>query len=223
MKLHGIRLPHKKDTADSIPSKIPLPETVIIPMSMHIGKSAVPIVKPGEQVKVGQLIGEADGFVSSPVYSSVSGKVKKIDEIPMSGGAKTAAVVIETDGLQEKHEDIVAPNVTDFESFVDAVRKSGIVGLGGAGFPTFVKLGVKDLSLIKTVVINAAECEPYITSDTRTMLDKANYISDGIDALQKYLGAKHIIIGIEDNKKECIAKMKALASEKDGVEVHTLP
>lgn len=223
MKLRGIRLPHKKDTAGSVPVKIPLPETVIIPMSMHIGKSAIPIVKLGDQVKVGQLIGEADGFVSSPVYSSVSGKVKKIDEIPMSGGAKTAAVVIETDGLQEKHEDIVPPKVTDFESFVDAVRKSGIVGLGGAGFPTFVKLGVKDLSLIKTVVINAAECEPYITSDTRTMLDKANYISDGIDALQKYLGAKHIIIGIEDNKKECIAKMKALASEKDGVEVHTLP
>lgn len=223
MGLSGIKVPHKKNTADIVPLKLPLPETVVIPMSMHIGKPAVPTVKAGERVTVGQLIGSADGFISAPVHSSVSGKVKKLDEITMSGGMKATAVVIETDGMQEVCETVKPPVVTDFESFVSAVKESGIVGLGGAGFPTFVKLNVKDLSAIETVVINAAECEPYITSDTRTMLDKAEYISKGIDLLQKYLCAKHIIIGIENNKKPCIEKMTEIANSKSGVEVKVLP
>lgn len=192
-------------------------------MSMHIGKPAVPTVKVGERVTVGQLIGASDGFISAPVHSSVSGKVKKLDELTVSGGMKTAAVVIETDGEQEICESVKPPTVTDFDSFIKAVKESGIVGLGGAGFPTFVKLGVKDLSAIEAVVINAAECEPYITSDTRTMLDKADYISKGIDLLQKHLKVKHIIIGIENNKKACIDKMTELANGKSGVEVKVLP
>lgn len=223
MKLKGIRVPHRKNTADSVPQRLPLPETVTIPMSMHIGKPALPTVKIGDRVTVGQLIGTADGFISAPIHSSVSGKVKKLDEITMSGGMKTTAVVIETDGLQEVCESVKPPVVTDFESFVSAVKESGVVGLGGAGFPTFVKLGVKDLSAIDAVVINAAECEPYITSDTRTMLDKSEYIAKGIDLLQKYLKAKRIIIGIEDNKKLCIDKMTELANSKSGVEVKVLP
>lgn len=192
-------------------------------MSMHIGKPAVPTVKVGERVTVGQLIGASDGFISAPVHSSVSGKVKKLDELTVSGGMKTAAVVIETDGEQEICESVKPPTVTDFDSFIKAVKESGIVGLGGAGFPTFVKLGVKDLSAIEAVVINAAECEPYITSDTRTMLDKADYISKGIDLLQKHLKVKRIIIGIENNKKACIDKMAELANGKSGVEVKVLP
>ena len=119
----------------------------------------------------------------------------------MANGSKTNAVVIDTDGLQEICPSVKPPVVKDFESFVNAVRASGVVGLGGAGFPTFVKLGVKDLSAVKAIIINAAECEPYITSDTRTMLDKADYIAKGIDLLQKYLVPNKIIIGIEDNKK----------------------
>lgn len=223
MKLSGVKVPHKKNTADCAPTRIPVPQTVTIPMSMHIGKNAVPTVKVGEQVKVGQLIANADGFISSPIHSSVSGTVKKLDQLTMSNGSKSTAIVIETDGLQEKFEGIAPPKVTDFDSFVEAVKQSGVVGLGGAGFPTFVKLAVKDLSKVEAVVINAAECEPYITSDTRTMLDKSDYISKGIDALQKYLGAKRIIIGIENNKKPCIEKMQKMASEKTGVEVKVLP
>ncbi len=223
MKLRGIKVPHKKNTADSVPTRIPLPKTVVIPMSMHIGKSAVPAVKAGDEVKVGQLIANADGFISSPIYSSVSGKVKKLDEITMSNGAKSPAIIIETDGLQEKFEDVKPPVVTDFDSFIEAVKQSGLVGLGGAGFPTFVKLAVKDLSKVEAVVVNAAECEPYITSDTRTMLDKTDYISKGIDALQKYIKAKRIVIGIENNKKPCIEKMQKMASQKTGVEVKVLP
>lgn len=194
-----------------------------IPMSMHIGRHALPLVKAGQSVKVGQLIAQADGFISAPVHSSVSGTVKKLDELTMSNGAKTTAVVIQTDGLQEICETVQPPEVNDFTSFIEAVKNSGVVGLGGAGFPTFVKLGVKDLSKIDAIVINAAECEPYITSDTRTMLDRADDIAMGIDLLQKYLEAKRIIIGIENNKKPCIDKLNELAASKSGVEVKVLP
>ncbi len=223
MKLRGISIAHRKRTSGSVPKKLPLPETVVIPMSMHIGKPAVPLVKAGERVTVGQKIAEADGFISAPVHSSVSGKVKKLDELTMSNGMKTTAVIVETDGLQEICESVKPPVVTDFDSFINAVRESGVVGLGGAGFPTFVKLGVKDLSKIDAVVINAAECEPYITSDTRTMIDKADYISKGIDLLQKYLKVKRIIVGIEDNKISGILSMEKLAKEKSGIEVKILP
>ncbi len=223
MRLHGTKVPHKKNTANLAAERIPTPKEVCIPMSMHIGKPASVVVKRGDAVKVGELIGEADGFVSSPVYSSVSGTVKKIDEITMSGGAKVPAVIIETDGNQELSEDIQPPEVKDYDSFVEAVKKSGAVGLGGAGFPTFIKLKVKDLSKIDAVVINAAECEPYITSDTRTILDDTDYIFKGIDAVKKYMGIKRFIFGIEDNKSECIKKLKNKTENDNSVEIKVLP
>ena len=223
MRLSGVKLKHRKHTSHSVPEKLPVPEYVVIPMSMHIGKPANPIVKVGQRVTVGELIGEADGFVSSPVYSSVSGKVKKISTVTVYGGMKTQAVEIETDGLQEICETVKPPTVNDFDSFVKAIKDSGITGLGGAGFPTFIKIGVKDISMAKAVIINSAECEPYITSDTRTMLDKADYIFKGIDLVQKYLEPNTVIIGIENNKKSSIAKMKEMAQTRDNVHVKVLP
>ncbi len=223
MRMRGIKIPHRKHTSGSIPQRIPVPETVTIPMSMHIGTNAIPIVKVKDYVKVGQLIGEPYGYISSPIYSSVSGTIKKIEDITMSNGNNIPSIIIETDGLQEKYEKITPPDVHDFETFIEAVKQSGIVGLGGAGFPTFVKFNVDDLSKIDAVVINAAECEPYITSDTRTMLDKIDYISKGIDLLQEYLEVKRIIFGIENNKKDCIKEISKLADNKQGVEVHILP
>ncbi len=223
MKLKGIRVRHCKNTADSAPQRLPLPEKVFIPLSMHIGKPAKAVVKPGERVTVGQLIAEADGFVSAPVHSSVSGTVKKLSETAMAGGNRTTVAEIETDGAQEVCESVKPPVVTDFDSFISAVEKSGIVGLGGAGFPTYVKLGVKDLSKVEFIIINAAECEPYITSDTRTMLDKSDYISKGLDILQKYFDRAKIIIGIENNKKACIDKMQETIQGKSNVEVKVLP
>ena len=223
MRLSGVKLKHRKHTSHSVPEKLPVPEYVVIPMSMHIGKPANPIVKVGQRVTVGELIGEADGFVSSPVYSSVSGKVKKISTVTVYGGMKTQAVEIETDGLQEICETVKPPTVNDFDSFVKAIKDSGITGLGGAGFPTFIKIGVKDISMAKAVIINSAECEPYITSDTRTMLDKADYIFKGIDLVQKYLEPNTVIIGIENNKKSSIAKMKEMAQTRDNVQVKVLP
>ncbi len=223
MKLHGIKVPHKKNTADCAPVRLSVPETVRIPMSMHIGKPAKAVVKRGDTVKVGQLIGEADGFISAPVHSSVSGTVAKVEEMTISNGAKVKCVVINTDGEQAVFEGVKPPEVHDLDSFTEAVRKSGAVGLGGAGFPTFVKLSVKDLSKLDAVVINAAECEPYITSDTRTMLDKSGDILNGIEAIKKYLQPNRFIIGIEKNKPEAIKKMQELSAQTDGVEVKVLP
>ena len=223
MKLHGIKVPHKKNTANCVPVRLSVPETVRIPMSMHIGKPAKVVVKRGDTVKVGQLIGEADGFISAPVHSSVSGTVAKIEEMTLSNGAKGQCVVIDTDGEQAVFEGVKPPEVHDLDSFTEAVRQSGAVGLGGAGFPTFVKLSVKDLSKLDAVVINAAECEPYITSDTRTMLDKSGDIMSGIEAVKKYLHPNRFIIGIEKNKPEAIKKMQELASQSEGVEVKVLP
>ena len=222
-KLQGVRVPHRKNTARLKPEKMPVPAVVTIPMSMHIGAPAKPVVKIGDEVKVGQLIAEAGGFVSSPVYSGVSGKVKKIDDMLMSGGQFVPAVTIETDGLQTVSESIAPPKVESLQEFLDAVRLSGVVGLGGAGFPTAVKLTVKDLSQIEAVIINGAECEPYITSDTRTMLDDRELVWEGIELLKKYLQVKRVIIGIEDNKPECISTYKKLCVSGGGVEVKALP
>lgn len=223
MKLHGIHVPHRKNTASVPPVRLSPPKTVAIPMSMHIGRPAKVLVKRGDEVRVGTKIGEADGFISSPVHSSVSGKVQKIDEITIMNGAKVPCVVIESDELQTPDESLAPPEVHDLDSFIDAVKNSGSVGLGGAGFPTFVKFVTKDLSVFKEVVINAAECEPYITSDTRTMLDRSDSVFKGIAALKRYLGIEKFIIGIENNKPEAIAEMKRLAAQTEGVTVHVLP
>ena len=190
---------------------------------MHIGAPAKPVVNIGDEVRVGQLIGEAVGFVSSPIYSGVSGKVKKLDDMQMPDGRFIPAVTIETDGQQTISETIVPPNIKNLQEFLDAVRLSGVVGLGGAGFPTAVKLTVKDLSLIEAVIINGAECEPYITSDTRTMLDDTDLIWEGVELLKKYLQVKRVIIGIEDNKPECIGAFRKLCKAGDGVEIKALP
>ncbi len=223
MKIHGIRVPHHKNTANSAPVRLPLPTVITIPMSMHIGRPSAPIVKKGDSVKVGQKIAEASAYISAPVHSGVSGTVKKVDEMLISNGQKVPCIVIEPDGLQEISEEVKPPVITDHKSFVQAVADSGSVGLGGAGFPTNVKLNVRDLNEIEAVVINAAECEPYITSDTRTALDKTEYIFKGIDAFRKYMKVRRFIIGIENNKPDAIEKLRSFAQKTDDVEVHVLP
>ena len=224
MRLKGIRVPHKKHTAGCAPVRIPVPKLVTIPVAMHIGRPAKPVVKRGDPVKVGQLIAEADGYISAPVHSSVSGKVQKIDEMTTSMGAKVPLIVIETDGLQEVSEEVKPPVISDTAGFVAAVKNSGSVGLGGAGFPTFVKFSINgDLSAVNAVVINAAECEPYITSDTRTMLDRTDEVFEGIGLLKKYLKVKRFVIGIENNKPDAIKAAQEYAAKTEGVEVRVLP
>ena len=220
--LPGVHAPHRKNTADCAPKRMPVPAVVTVPMSMNIGAPAKPVVKPGDEVKVGQLIAEAGGFVSSPIYSSVSGKVKKLDEVLMSSGQNCQTIVIESDGEQTVAETVVPPQVDSMESFIAAVRNSGVVGLGGAGFPTAVKLNVTP-GKVDFICINGAECEPYITADTRTMLDDAGLLVEGIQLLQKYLQPGKVLIGIENNKPQCISKLKELSKGLQNVEVASLP
>ncbi len=203
------------------PERIDTPKTIILPMSMHIGAPAEPVVKAGDSVKVGQLVGAANAKVSSPVYSGVSGTVKKIDEIVFSNGAPIKTVVIESDGEQTVFEGIEPPTVNSLAELVEAIKNSGIVGLGGAGFPTFIKLDA-DKERIDTIVVNGAECEPYITSDTRTMIDDAALVADGLKLLMKYLEVAHAVVGIEKNKPECIKSMRAALTDVVGAEVKPL-
>ncbi len=222
--LSGIKLPHRKGTKNRPVVRMDTPKTVTIPMAMHIGKPATPVVKVGDLVKVGTKIGEASGFVSADIYSSVSGKVVKLAEYLMFNGAATTAVVIESDGEMTVDETIAPPVVNDRDSFIAAIKASGIVGLGGAGFPTHVKLNVEP-ERIDYLIINGAECEPYVTSDTVSMLTRSDDMAEALAALNRYLGVKNVIIGVENNNKKAADAMKALAASADGysVKVQLLP
>ncbi|MFA9380285.1 MAG: electron transport complex subunit RsxC, partial [Acetanaerobacterium sp.] len=165
----GARLPHRKTTAELSCVIMPPPATVTILMSQHIGVPCKPVVKVGDMVKTGQLIGQSDKFVSAPIHSSVTGKVKAIAEVIADNGASVEALVITVDGEDTLADGIAPPKVDTYEEFLDAVRASGLTGLGGAGFPTHVKLKPAKPEDIEFLVVNAAECEPYITADYRTL------------------------------------------------------
>ena len=220
--LRSIHVPHFKNTQDSVPARFFEVKSVTIPMSMHIGAPARPVVKVGEHVKTGQLIGEAGGFVSAPIHASISGTVKKIDNLLLAGGGTCQAVTIESDGLNEKAEGLKPPELTDLDSFIQAVRDCGAVGLGGAGFPTSVKLKV-DPARVEYILINGAECEPYITSDTHTMRDNPKRIRTGLDALKRFFPQAQIYIGIENNKPEAIRTMREYTDRVELCDVVELP
>jgi len=222
-KLGTVHVPHLKNTALKAAVKMPPPETVRISMSQHIGAPAAPSVKPGDTVYVGTVVGTATGYVSSAVHSSVSGKVKKLDEILTSQGKKVPCVVIESDGLMTPDPAVKPPVIDTLDALVEAVRASGLVGLGGAGFPTAVKLDAAKKGIIKRLIINAAECEPYITSDTRTMIDKADEVKEGIELLRRFIPFEQIVIGIERNKPHAVAEMYRRFSTKSGIDVVILP
>lgn len=227
-KVSGVHAPHLKNTASLVPEILPIPAEVRLPMSMHAGKAAIPVVAVGDYVKVGQVIGEADGFVSSPVHASVSGTVKSIDTTNAITGEKAVSIVITSDGNQTPWEGIRPPQVTNLAEFLEAVRNSGVVGLGGAGYPTAPKLTLKETQKLDYILVNGAECEPYITSDTRTMLDETDHVWDGVLLMKEYLKPKDIIICIENNKPEAIKKLKELCAkvEFDGstrLSVRVLP
>jgi len=218
------RIPHRKNTADLAPVRITPPKEVLLPMDQHIGALDAPIVKVGDTVKIGQLIAESSVPVSSPIYATVSGKVTKIEDCLRSSGRTVPAIRIESDGLMTISEDLTPPTVTDIDALVDAVRKSGIVGMGGAGFPTAIKLAALKKGEIHTIILNGAECEPYITSDARTMLDEANYVYEGIKLFQKVApSVKKYVIGIETNKPECIKKLDDITKDDESVTILPLP
>ena len=217
----GAHTPHDKATAASKPIPMPLPAQVRILMSQHIGAPAKALVKKGDEVFVGTKIGEAGGFVSANIHSSVSGTVAAVEPFRLSNGRMCDSVVIKTDGKQTVDPAVKAPEVTDKASFLKAVRECGLVGLGGAGFPTDVKLQPKQQ--VDTLLINASECEVWLTSDTQEMLNCSDDIVRGIEAVLKYTGIPKCVIGIENNKPECIDLLCKKTNGDSTIEVKPLP
>ncbi|MDD2362353.1 MAG: electron transport complex subunit RsxC [Oscillospiraceae bacterium] len=209
----GVHAPHCKHTAECETIVMPPPERVIIAMSQHIGAPCTPTVKVGDTVLVGQVVGDSDKPVSAPIHSGVSGKVTAISELLLPDGKKTDAVVIESDGEQRIHQSVKPPVVESYDDFIKAVRQSGLVGLGGAGFPTHIKLQPKDLDKVDTIIINAAECEPYITSDYRECMEYPQDIISGALTVMEYLNADRVIIAVERNKPAAITELSKIAAE----------
>lgn len=226
MSKGGAKVPHLKDTENSQSIVMPSPPLVVIPMQQHIGAPCKPTVKPGEQVLIGQVIGNTAAFVSAPIHSSVSGKVKSISPILMPGGTSCDAIHIESDGKDERISPLAAVTVSNKADFLSAVRSSGIVGIGGAGFPMHAKLAVKDDVKIEYLLINAAECEPYITSDYREIMEHTDSIISGTELVLKQLNIPKAIIGVESNKPEGIKLLERRLVERAGsadIDIMELP
>lgn len=230
MKLYsfkkGIHPPYQKEATSHKPIEILLPKgEVVFPMSQHIGAPCTPVVKKGERVLVGQLIGEPNGYVSSPIHSSVSGTVKVVEERSVPNGSKVLSVVVDNDGTYE--EDPSLTKAYDYKSMnrdeiVDVIKNAGLVGMGGAGFPTFIKLTPPPDKKIEHIIINGAECEPYLTSDHRVMLEEPRRIIEGLKILLHLFPGAKGYIGVEDNKPDAIAKLREYVKEEKNIEVCAL-
>jgi len=205
---------------------MPPPERIILPMSMHIGTPCEPLVRVGEQVKMGQKIGEAMGAVSAPIHSSVSGKVEAIEFHPHIKGTHVLSVFIENDGLDTPHEDMRPHGSMESlspEELLTIVKDAGIVGMGGAAFPTHVKIS-SVLGKVDKLIINAAECEPYITSGHRLMLEAPEELIGGVRALMKMLGLSEATIAVEANKRDAMDMVRrTLPRKKSNIKVISLP
>ena len=221
----SIHVPHHKNTSASETVTMPVPDEVSISMSQNIGAPCSPLVAKGDYVKVGQRIGDVDAFVSSPIFSSVSGTVKDIVKVRGSMGGFETHIVIETDKKQEVSEEVKVPEINSFDDFVKAARDSGLVGLRGASFPTHVKLNPKNLDECEVLVVNAAECEPFITTDNREMVENGQDVLDGMKMIMHWLNLKKGIIGIEANKPDAIVNMHRLIEQNEikDIEICELP
>ncbi|MCQ2411966.1 MAG: RnfABCDGE type electron transport complex subunit C [Sphaerochaetaceae bacterium] len=213
-KISAVHVPHCKSTQDKHSVRIAPPESVTIPMSMHSGAPAVPVVAVGDHVYIGQLIAkEGEGRVSSPIHASISGTVSAVGEKSIS---------IKSDGKMEIDPQMKAPKLETLDDFLDGCRKSGIVGLGGAAYPLHGKWEAVRKNKIETVLINGAECEPYCTADNRTMVEDYDHIKQGIEILKRFVGAKEYVIGIEANKPEAIKLLTDLFKDDSSVIVKSL-
>lgn len=226
-KIGGIHPEENKLSHENATQPAPLPKQAIFPMSQHIGAPAKPIVKRGDKVKVGTMIAEAGGFVSAPIFSSVSGTVTKVDNAIDASGYMRPAVIVSVEGDEweetidrstklEKLED--HPELTP-EEIVERIKKAGVVGMGGACFPTFIKLCPPPGAKAECVIINGVECEPYITSDYRLMMEKADELIEGVKILMKGAKVERGYIGIEDNKPAAIKLLAEKLAGNDKIEV----
>ena len=226
-KIGGVHPPQYKLSAHKKIKIAPLPKQVIIFLSQHIGAPAIPVVEKGEEVRVGQLIARADGFISANVHSSVSGKIIKIDDAPDAYGYKSPAIWIEVTPDEKANEinrqdDANVVHHLKPDEIIDKIKEMGVVGLGGAAFPTHVKLTVPEGKKAEMLIINASECEPYLTADHQLMMEKGKEIIIGINFLMKAMQVKKAIIGIENNKPDAIELFDRLSTRFLGLEVMPL-
>lgn len=221
----GVHPEENKISHDSPIQVQPIPKTVSILLSQHIGKPASPVVSRGDEVKVGTLIAQADGFVSANIHSSVSGKVKKIETILDASGYQKPCITIQCDGEDTWEEtidrtpEIVRDIKLSSEEIIQRIAECGIVGMGGATFPTNVKLMPPKDATPECVIINGAECEPYLTADHRTLLERGEEVLIGLQILMKSVGVTKGYVAIENNKRDAIEKLTQLASTMPGIEI----
>lgn len=223
----GIHPPENKISASKPIEVLSLPEQVVIPISQHIGAPATPTVAKGDKVLVGQVIAKSSGFVSANIHSSVSGTVTSLEPVLDSTGYKRPAITITVEGDEWMPEIDRSPELkTDInlsaEEIITKINEGGIVGLGGATFPSHVKLSVPKGKKAEVLIINGVECEPYLTSDHRLMLEKADELMVGIMLLKKALGVDKAVIGVENNKPDAISHLKDKAQNYNGIEVNAL-
>ncbi len=221
----GIHPYDGKDLSKDKPIKEVLPKgDLVYPLSQHIGAPAQPIVKKGDHVLTGQKIAEAGGFVSAPIHATVSGTVKAIEPRRVVTGDNVMSIVIENDGLYEEIEWQGVKPLEELtrEEKINMIREAGIVGMGGAGFPTAVKLSPKEPSKIEYVIVNCAECEPYLTSDYRKMLEEPEYLIGGLKVSLSLFENARGILAVEDNKPECITRLRHLTKNENRITVKAL-
>ena len=226
-RIGGVHPQENKLSAGKTIQNAPLPKQAVILLGQHLGAPATPIVEKGAEVKVGQLIATASGFISANIHSPVSGKVAKIDSILDGWGMKAPAIFIDVEGDEWMEHIDRSTDVKPFcklepAEIIKKVGDAGIVGLGGACFPTHVKLSPPPGKKAEVLIVNAVECEPYLTCDHQLMMEHGEEIMVGVSIIMKAIGVGKAIIGIENNKPDAIAHMKALASKTMGVEVAPL-
>ena len=226
-KLGGVHPPENKLSAQAAIETIALPKQVTIPLGQHLGAPATAVVKRGDEVKVGQLIAKASGFISANIHSPVSGKVFKLDNVYDSSGYRKPSIIINVEGDEwldsiDRSPEINANIKLSAKEIVDKINEMGVVGLGGATFPSFVKLLVPEGKKVDFLIINGVECEPYLTSDHRVMLERGEEMLIGVNILMKGLNVDKALIGIENNKKDAIEDLNKLAQKFKGIEIHPL-
>lgn len=215
----GGSIPHRKDATKSKPIVVcPAPKRSVIPVNQHIGTPCEPLVGVGDHVKTGQRIAESAAYISAPVHASISGEIAAVEDYTLLDGTKARCIVIENDGLDQFYEG----DSNDYtrmspQQIIEVIKNAGVVGMGGAGFPTHVK--VSSVKPVDTVIINGAECEPYLTCDHRLMVEQPAAIIDGLKAIMKALGAKRGIIGVENNKPDAVQILKNMAELSSDISV----
>lgn len=226
-RIGGIHPPENKFSAKQKIQVAPIPSQAVIMLGQSLGAPSAALVAKGDEVKVGTLIAKASGFVSANVHSSVSGKVSKIEEVVDASGYKRTAIVVVVEGDEweptiDRSDDLVKEITLDKAAIVSKIAESGIVGLGGATFPSHIKLTPPPGKQAEVLIINAVECEPYLTSDHQLMMEKGEEIMVGVTILMKAIDVDRAVIGIENNKPDAIALMSKLAHSYKGIEVVAL-